>query len=156
MGLWKTLEVPDWGFAPWDWFRYGHWSLFHPYSEFWLSIFILKMQRAFWFGALKDAGGLGVDWFQSITPLGVNISSTTLTMNWVDHWSRESTSKYQVHHKTRLTGGCACAWGWTWGWRLILWKFLKHFKKNNLKSQALVTSGLDQPNHLSTILWCPR
>ena len=62
MGLWRTLEVPDWGFAPWYWFGYGHWSLFHPYSEFWLSILILKMQRTSMsfkssFGALEDAGG---------------------------------------------------------------------------------------------------
>ena len=62
MGLWRTLEVPDWGFAPWDWFGYGHWSLFHPGSKFWLSILILKMQRTSmsfksWYGALEDAGG---------------------------------------------------------------------------------------------------
>ena len=40
MGLWRTLEVPDWGLASWYWFGYGHWSLFHPYSEFWLSFLI--------------------------------------------------------------------------------------------------------------------
>ena len=56
------LEVPDWGLASWYWFRYGHWSLAQPYSEFWLSILILKVQitsMSFksWFGALEDAGG---------------------------------------------------------------------------------------------------
>ena len=62
MGLFRMLEVPVWGFAPWYWFWYGHWSLFHPYSKFWLSILILKMKRtsmsfksSFW--ALEDAGG---------------------------------------------------------------------------------------------------
>ena len=45
MGLWRTLEVPDWGFEAWYWFGYGHWSLFHSYSEFWLSILLLKLQR---------------------------------------------------------------------------------------------------------------
>ena len=31
LGLWRTLEVPDWGFASWYWVRYSHWSLVHPY-----------------------------------------------------------------------------------------------------------------------------
>ena len=62
MWLWRMLEVPDWGFASWYWFRYSHWSLVHPYSEFWLSILILKVQRTSmsfksWFGALEDVGG---------------------------------------------------------------------------------------------------
>ena len=51
------LEVPDWGSASWYWFWYGHWSSVHPWSKFWLSILILKMQRKSWFGALEDAGG---------------------------------------------------------------------------------------------------
>ena len=25
-GLWRMLEVPDWGLASWSWFGYGHWS----------------------------------------------------------------------------------------------------------------------------------
>ena len=45
LGLWRMLEVPDWGLASWYWFGYGHWSLVHPYAEFWLSILILKVQR---------------------------------------------------------------------------------------------------------------
>ena len=70
LGLWRTLEVPDWGLASWSWFGYGHWSLIHPWSEFWLSILILRVQRtsmsfksSFW--ALEDAGGswLGVGIF---------------------------------------------------------------------------------------------
>ena len=44
LGLWKMLEVPDWGFPFWYWFWYGHWPLVHPYSKFWLSILILKVQ----------------------------------------------------------------------------------------------------------------
>ena len=43
-GLWWRLEVPDWGFSPCSWIVYGHWSLIHPYSKFWLSVFILKGQ----------------------------------------------------------------------------------------------------------------
>ena len=62
LGLWRTLEVPDWGLASWSWFGYGHWSLIYPWSEFWLSILILKVQRTSMsfkssFGALEDAGG---------------------------------------------------------------------------------------------------
>ena len=34
LGLWRTLEVPDWGLASWYWFGYGHWSLVHPYAKF--------------------------------------------------------------------------------------------------------------------------
>ena len=56
------LEVPDWGLASWYWFWYGHWSLIYPWSEFWLSILILKVQRISmsfmsWFLALEDAEG---------------------------------------------------------------------------------------------------
>ena len=62
LGLWRTLEVPDWGLSSWSWFGYGYWSLVHPWFEFWLSILILKVQRTSvtfksWFGALEDAGG---------------------------------------------------------------------------------------------------
>ena len=61
-GLWRTLEVPDWGLASWSCFGYGQWSLMHPYSKFVLSILILKVQRISMsfkslFGALGDAGG---------------------------------------------------------------------------------------------------
>ena len=45
LGLWRMLEVPDWGLASWSWLGYGHWSLIYPCSEFWLSILILKVQR---------------------------------------------------------------------------------------------------------------
>ena len=44
-GLWRMLEVPDWNFVSWYWFGYGHWSLVHPYSKFWLSILTFKLQR---------------------------------------------------------------------------------------------------------------
>ena len=60
--LWKTLEVPDWGFASWYWFGYGHWSFVHLCSNFWLSIMILNVQRTSMsftssFGDFEDAGG---------------------------------------------------------------------------------------------------
>ena len=45
MGLWRTLEVPDWGLASWSWFGYGHYSLIYTWSKFWLSILILKVKR---------------------------------------------------------------------------------------------------------------
>ena len=62
LGLWRMLEVPDWGLASWSWFGYDHWSLIHPSSKFWLSILILKVQRTSMsfkssYGALEDAGG---------------------------------------------------------------------------------------------------
>ena len=62
LGLWRTLEVPDWGLASWSLFGYGHWSLIYLCSEFWLSTMLLKVQRTSmsfksWFGALEDAGG---------------------------------------------------------------------------------------------------
>ena len=62
LGLWWGLEVPDWGLASWYWFGYGHWSLVHPYSKFWLSILILKVQRTCMsfkssFGACEDTEG---------------------------------------------------------------------------------------------------
>ena len=53
LGLWQGLEVPDLGFAS---------SLLHLHYNFWLSIFIFKVQRTFisfnsWFWALEDTGG---------------------------------------------------------------------------------------------------
>ena len=62
LGLWRTLEVPDWGLASWSWFGYDHWPLIYPWSKFWLSILILKVQRTSMslkssFGALEDTGG---------------------------------------------------------------------------------------------------
>ena len=62
LGLWWGLEVPDWGMASWSWFGYGHWSLMHPWSDFWLYILLLKVQRTSMsfkssFGAMGDAWG---------------------------------------------------------------------------------------------------
>ena len=42
--IWGMLDDPDWGFASWSWFGYGHWSLIHPCSKS-------------SFGVLEDAGG---------------------------------------------------------------------------------------------------
>ena len=60
--LWRMLNIPDLGYASWSWFRYGQWSLIHQWSDFWLSVLILKVQRTSmsfksWFGPLEDAGG---------------------------------------------------------------------------------------------------
>ena len=62
LGFWRTLEVSDWGLASWSWFEYGHLSLKYPWPKFWLSILILRVQRAFMslkssFRALKDVRG---------------------------------------------------------------------------------------------------
>ena len=61
-GSWRALEVPDWGFAFEYLFEYWQWSLVHSWSQFWLSIFILKVQRTpmsfkSWFGSMEDTGG---------------------------------------------------------------------------------------------------
>ena len=47
LGLWRRLEIPNWGSASRSWFWYGHRSLEHPCSEFWLSVLILKVQTTF-------------------------------------------------------------------------------------------------------------
>ena len=62
LGTLRMLEVPDWGLASWSWFGYGHWSLIHSWSKFWLSIWILNIQKTSksfksWFRALDDARG---------------------------------------------------------------------------------------------------
>ena len=61
-GFWGMLEVLDWDLASLSWFWYGHWSLIHLWSKFWLSILILKVQRTSKsfrssFGDFEDAGG---------------------------------------------------------------------------------------------------
>ena len=58
----KMLKVPDWDLESWSWYGLGHWSLLHPWSKFWLSILILKVQRTSmsfrsWFGDLENARG---------------------------------------------------------------------------------------------------
>ena len=58
--LWRMMEVPDWGLAFWYYFGNGHWSLLHPWSKFWFSTLILKVQRTSMslkssFEALEDA-----------------------------------------------------------------------------------------------------
>ena len=60
----NVLSIPIWalGLASWSWFGYGDCSLIHLYSKFWLSIWILKMQRTSmclqsWFGVLVGDGG---------------------------------------------------------------------------------------------------
>ena len=45
LGLLRMLEDPDWGLTTCFWFGYGHWSLVHPCSKFWLFILNLKVQR---------------------------------------------------------------------------------------------------------------
>ena len=62
LGLWRMLEDPDWGLGSWSLFGYGHWSLGHLCSKFWLSILILKVRRTsmsikFWFVDFDEAGG---------------------------------------------------------------------------------------------------
>ena len=78
LGLPRTLDVPDWGLASRSWFGYGHKSLIHPWSKFWLSILTLKVQRTSMsfkssFGVLEDAGG-------SWSGVGILILTWTLSL----------------------------------------------------------------------------
>ena len=62
LGLWRLLEVPDWGLASWNVFGCSHSSLIHPCSIFWPSILVLKVQKTSMsfmssFRALEDAWG---------------------------------------------------------------------------------------------------
>ena len=45
LGLWRTLEAPDCDLVFCSWYVYGYWYLMPPSSKFWLSFFILKVQR---------------------------------------------------------------------------------------------------------------
>ena len=77
LGLWRTLEVPDWGLASWSLFQYGWWSLIYSCSIFWHSILILNVQGTSmyfksWCWDLEDAGG---SW----------LGSGILTLIWI--WS---------------------------------------------------------------------
>ena len=61
LGLWRMLELPDWGLASLFWFGYGHWSLIHRWSKILLFILILKVKRTSMsfkasFRALEDGG----------------------------------------------------------------------------------------------------
>ena len=62
LGLWRMLEVPEWGLVSGSWFGYAYWSFIQPPYEFGLSILILKAQRTSMsfkslFGVLVGAGG---------------------------------------------------------------------------------------------------
>ena len=61
LGLWRTLDVSDWGLASWSWFGYGHCSFIHSCSKFWPSFLIFEVQRTSMsfkscFGTLEDTG----------------------------------------------------------------------------------------------------
>ena len=100
LGLWRTLEFPHWGLASWSLFGYGHCSLIHPWSKFWLSILILNMQRTFmsfkyWYMAFEDAGGswLGFDililtWILSRTLLGSTLKFWSHSDQWKFRYSQ--------------------------------------------------------------------
>ena len=81
------LEVHDWGLAFWSLFEYEHWSLKHPWFNFWHSILILKVQRTSMsfkssFGALEYAGwsllGFGILILSCILSLVFYISMTKI------------------------------------------------------------------------------
>ena len=38
LGVWRTLDVPDWGLASWSYYGYGHLSLIHLCSKFLLYL----------------------------------------------------------------------------------------------------------------------
>ena len=53
-----ALEVPDWDFKSWSWFGYGHLSMKYLWSDFFITMLILRsMFFKSWFGALEDSGG---------------------------------------------------------------------------------------------------
>ena len=45
LGLWRTLEIPDWGLSSSSQFGYVHWYLVHPCSKFCLFTLILNVQK---------------------------------------------------------------------------------------------------------------
>ena len=85
--LCRMLEVLVLGLASWSWFGYGHWSLIHHWSNFWLSILILKVQRTSMsfkssFGALEDAG---VSWlgFDILILIWIRSLIFDISMIWI-------------------------------------------------------------------------
>ena len=115
LGLWRMLEVTDWGLASWYWYGYGHWSLVQPYSEFWLSSLILKVQRTSmsfksWFGALEDAGGswLG-SWLWFIN------GYAQADMSWCFHLPQGSFSSDICSAQLRKYDASGQAVGWEGG-----------------------------------------
>ena len=104
-GLWRTLEVPDWGSASLSWFGYGHWSLIYPWSECWLSILILKVQRTSMsfkspFGALEDAGG---SWLGFGILILMWIWSGTLLWSSLKFWSHSDQGKLRYSQSRFIT-----------------------------------------------------
>ena len=122
LGLWRMLEVPDWGLASLSWFGYGHWSLIHPWSKVGLCFLIAMVQRPFMsfkssFGALQDAGGswlgfhiLILIWIGSGTMLG----SSLMFWSHSDQWKlRYSQSRLRTVQNNLAQMGCGTGWG---GW----------------------------------------
>ena len=122
LGLWRMLNLLDWDMASWSWFRYGHRSFVHPCSKFWLSIFILKVQRTSmsfksWFGALEDAGcfllGLGIFILIEIWSLVFNKHMFQI---WALYLDFEGSKNIHVLK--------ALIWGFGGCWRFLTWIWL--------------------------------
>ena len=68
LGLWRMLEVPDWGLAHWSWFVYGQWSWLGYVQEPCLDLLgIFHLQRlrkyvvsGFWW--VQDGFMVGFGW----------------------------------------------------------------------------------------------
>ena len=112
LGLWRTLQLPDWGFASSSWFRYGQWSLIYLCSKFWLSIFILKMQRTSMsfkssFETLENTGG---SWLGFDILILIWIWSWALLGSSLKFWSHSDQQKLRYsQYRISFDTFCACA-----------------------------------------------
>ena len=74
LGIWRTLEVPDWGFGSWSWWGWVQDVPNYLCSQIQLSTLNKKVQRTLmssksWTGDLEDSGGSWLG-FRFLTMMG--------------------------------------------------------------------------------------
>ena len=81
LGIWRTLEVPDWGFGSWLW-----WGWVYLCSKIMLSTLNRKVQRTLmslksWTGDMEDSGGSWLG-FWVLSMMGMGLLSPKLPKFW--------------------------------------------------------------------------
>ena len=100
------LEVPDWSLAFWSWFGYSPWALIDPWSKFWLSKLILKVQRTqmsfeSWYGVLEDAV---YSWLKFCILIMICFMFGYSPWAWIDPWAEFWPSKLiLMKHRTSMS-----------------------------------------------------
>ena len=84
LGIWRSFEIPDWGFGSWTWWGWVYNAPNSLCSDIQLSIFNKKVQRTLmssksWTGDLEDSGGTWLG-FRFLIMMGMGLKCPKLPM----------------------------------------------------------------------------